>query len=289
MTTHAPQTIDDSSEKTGRTLDGHRLCATCLHPMAGSPIERHCSSNILFARCTECGAPSPLIEYPTLTPWVTQLRGLAACAVLLLTLLAFIVQTLLAWSAMALAVYVPENEVFSRVLLEMNQASKAIAPNPLAEPAAWLLTPDGQAALTSSTDSSVYFAVLTLAGSGAFLIAMCSGMLAGVVCLRLRALPRMLIANLAHLVLAAMWCAICDLDREAPWSTVNSLDWSDLVQSNDSATRWILAFAALLLGGAVGGLLGPLMLRTLAKTVFPPRERELVSWIWTFGGMKVPK
>ncbi len=289
MTTHAPQTIDDSSEKTGRTLHGHRLCATCLHPMAGSPIERHRSSNILFARCTECGAPSPLIEYPALTPWITQLHGLAACAVLLLTLLAFIVQTLLAWGATALAVYVPENELLSRVLSEMNQASKASGGNPINGPAAWLLTPDGQAAVTSSADSSVYFAILALAGGGAFLIAMCSGMLAGAACLRLRALPRMLIANLAHLVLAALWCAIYDHAGQAPWSTGNALGWSSIVQSNGCATRWGLAFAALLLGGAVGGLVGPSALRTLAKTVLPPRQRELVSWIWTFGGMKVPK
>lgn len=57
-------------------ITGDRLCARCGYTLRGQTIEREPHYGLLIARCSECGTPAALQEYPTLAATAGRLRML---------------------------------------------------------------------------------------------------------------------------------------------------------------------------------------------------------------------
>lgn len=81
--------MDQAAPSDGATigrLDADRLCARCYHQLSGQGVYREPRLDILYVRCPECGAYSPVTEHPTANRWVKRLGGFLA-AILVLGLL----------------------------------------------------------------------------------------------------------------------------------------------------------------------------------------------------------
>ncbi|MSR40579.1 MAG: hypothetical protein EXS10_01575 [Phycisphaerales bacterium] len=294
MTSTTPAHADDETTRTDRVVLGDRLCAACLHPMAGSPIERHLASKILFARCMECGTPSPLLEYPTATPWIRQLQTLATSAVLMLALFFLMVQVLLCLGCVVFMKMVPLEFLIKRFFTagkEILPVNASVSYYSLAD-IEWVNSADGGALLASSCDLWSFGIPLVPIGCLGLLPAIFSGMLGGVIFMRGSWVRRIAMGNLATVAFCIFWYVSADdmsqLLNTPLWAQNLQPTWEDVIAAYTHTSRMTLAAMTLWIGSLLGTAIGPSALRLLATTVLPPRERNLVAWIWTFAGKSVP-
>ncbi len=287
-----PHTSDDSqTARTDRVLQGSRLCATCLHPMAGSPIERHLSSNILFARCNECGTPSPLLEYPSAAVWIGQLQSLAAVAVLALSLIALLLQMLLGWGSVAFLLLAAPKWMVEQLFAAYRASPGTTQAYPGSADLAWLNSEVGQLALSTECDVwNAGWMMFSLVCCAAF-PAIVSGMIGGVMFLRGSFMRRMLLGNLATMAVCVGWYAFRSEVATPLLPAAGGIQpsWTEVVDMHVQLPLHVIAALTLWVGALSGTWLGPTLLRLLATTVLPPRERNLVAWIWTFSGKPVPR
>ncbi len=259
--------------------------------MAGCPIERHVASNILFARCNECGMPSPLTEYPSAAGWLAQLQSLAATAVLVLSLLAVVVQMLLCWGSVAFMLIVPAEMLVAPLFNAFQLATKNQDGYAATADMVWLATEEGQRALAS--ECSVWNAgwLVFYLVFFAMIPALVSGMLGGVAFLRGSLPRRMLMGSLGPLAFCVGWYAFDAGVSPTPLLAARGITptWAEVVDLHLQPQLHVLAALTLLVGTLVGTWIGPTVLRGIATTILPPRERNLVAWIWTFAGKQVPR
>lgn len=75
----------ESRERVG-VVAGYRPCIKCGFSLEGQPVEREPHYRLLMIFCPECGAPSPVQEYPVLGSWGRRLGALCLAVWILLLL-----------------------------------------------------------------------------------------------------------------------------------------------------------------------------------------------------------
>lgn len=85
MTTEQVESRAESRERVG-VVAGYRPCIKCGFALEGQPVEREPHYRLLMIFCPECGAPSPVQEYPVLGSWSRRLGALCLAVWVLLLL-----------------------------------------------------------------------------------------------------------------------------------------------------------------------------------------------------------
>ena len=75
MTAEQVESRAESRERVG-VVAGYRPCIKCGFALEGQPVEREPHYRLLMIFCPECGAPSPVQEYPVLGSWGRRLGAL---------------------------------------------------------------------------------------------------------------------------------------------------------------------------------------------------------------------
>jgi hypothetical protein len=88
MTTEQVESRAESRERVG-VVAGYRPCIKCGFALEGQPVEREPHYRLLMIFCPECGAPSPVQEYPVLGSWGRRLGVLCLAVWVILLLGAF--------------------------------------------------------------------------------------------------------------------------------------------------------------------------------------------------------
>ena len=273
------------------TLIGDRACAHCMHPLMGSAIEREPTTGLLYVRCVECGAASALMEYPVATPWVQRMKsvvatGLVATAIAMLLVLAAIVGGLTTGAAMSGA-SLSAQDVYDTFTLQ-NPPSADDKSRGTWDPAntAWLDSPAGAEAIAQSRWSAdallPFTTILALGGIAAVPFAL----LIGVACMRWAATRRVL---LVVLTAGIGWIVVVGPARLLAASGRFQANWRDTVlEANYLHFAYLggLMFCGLC---ALCALIAPSVASVVFRAILPPRDRQLVAWIWEWRGKPVPR
>lgn len=273
-------------------LEGDRLCAKCLHPLAGQTIERDKDTTLLFVRCGECGTASAIFEYPTVVPWMNRIKAT------IVSTLAFIVL------ACAIAIAgVTGGFTSGAALGSVERAAGVVVdarPRPtdtggkptvqsIWDPAdeAWLATAEGSAAMAAARWSRGANLELLLIGSLATAIAFPFLVLLAVSFCRQHPAKRALIVLIPTLV-GTTAAIILTLD-DASLSWQNFRTWKNVASERHLASHlmalwtWFNAFAIAI------ALIGPTLVASIARLILPPRDRRLIAWLWEWRGKPVPR
>lgn len=274
------------------TLEGDRLCAQCLHPLAGQTIERDQDTSLLYVRCGECGTASALFDYPTAVPWMNRLKAT------IVSTLAFIVLA----SAIAIA-GITGGFTSGAATESVDQAAHTVVdayPRPADtgskpkvastwDPAdeTWLATAEGSAAMAAARWSGRGILELLLIGSLATTIVFPFLVLFAVSFCRQRPVKRALIALIPSVVGTSAALILTLDDASLNWQTYRT--WRNVASENHLAAHlwvlwsWFNAFTIVI------ALIGPTLVASIARLILPPRDRRLVAWLWEWRGKPVPR
>lgn len=78
-------------------VDGDRACHACGFNLRGQTVVREPHYHMIMVQCPECGAPSPLLDYPRLGPWPARLKVFTLIFLIALLITGFIFTGFLAW------------------------------------------------------------------------------------------------------------------------------------------------------------------------------------------------
>ncbi len=282
------------------TLTGDRLCMHCLHPLAGRTIERESSTGLLFVRCGECGSASALFDYPTATPWLNRMKSVAASTLAVLTILVVLalggVCCGFSYGCVDFAVTASSKSL--AIAFAKDGGSNMSSDGQYDEGAwavvdeAWVASDAGVRALEASRHNpGVVIAILTLAPLGS-IIAMPFAALLGIACMRRSLVSRALTSGgpaLLATAVALMYAFANEEYGRAGLVTATRPTWVSLGQVHNSVYftlvvgTWFFVFSALV------GLVAPACIARLFQFILPPRERNLVAWLWEWRGKPVPK
>ncbi len=280
------------------TLSGHRLCMQCLHPLAGTTIERDAATGLLYCRCVECGTAAALFEYPSAAPWLRRFKSVAAASFAVLAILvvaasagigglAASVGSEFGGEATADAIVTAYRESGFRALDTTTDGSfdSGIYAN---ADRAWLETDAGRAAVRASRFSAR--ALLQVAGVCLIAAAIVSpfAILAGMVALRRGPLVRAALGALLPTIGGAIALAsIVTMTALLPART--SFSWRTFAEAENGPHFAVLIIAWLALFSGTLATIAPAAAAALFRFILPPSDRRLVAWIWEWRGRPVPR
>ena len=258
---------------------GTRLCARCGYNLSGQIIRREPRYHLLVVMCPECGTVSPMIEYPSLSPWITQVHRLLTSLWVLL-LLVLLAATAVPPFAFALGSSAMMGERYDDAVRHAFNASGTTRPF-----SDWWSTADRGAILADAGGAGGLFGP-------------------EVVTLLLLQLPVMVLMGMVWSVLLVgkgwftrlVWALVL-IAVAAAYVAIPALDWylEDTFRSASEAGRAYVgsvvaplslawSFVILLPGMAVG----PVLARGLVRVTVPPKLIPSLGFLWTECGLDPP-
>ncbi|MFM1823011.1 MAG: hypothetical protein RI967_1277 [Planctomycetota bacterium] len=279
------------------TLSGDRLCMQCLHPLAGSAVERDASTGLLYCRCVECGTAAALFEYPSAAPWLRRFKSVAAASFAVLAILVVAasagvggiftsIASEFGAEASAHAIAAAYRDAgFSTQDATLNYFDNGIYAN---ADRAWLETDAGRAAVRASRFSAS--ALLQVAGLCLIAAAIVSpfAILAGMVALRRGPLARAALGALLPTIGGAIALAsIVTMTALLPART--NFSWRIFAEAENGPHFAVLVIAWIALVSGTLAAIAPAAVAALFRFILPPSDRRLVAWIWEWRGRPVPR
>ncbi len=237
-----------------------RYCPKCAYNLRTQPVRRDGPTQLLVARCPECGSFDAVANAMTVTkPWLSRLALLGLVMWILLLL----------WSIFGLSFaqgavnYATLEEFTSRQRI----ASMPVTPGKSIFPYQRYLKPDY---LTRN-----YGLIMSVSLSGSFALAFLLIAMLVVVCHHWRRVVFACFAVVHTLVISAfvweMW------QQDAP----GLFDWSK---------KYIVGFAIVRLIGALAAVWAGRPLARLTVRIFlPPRIRSVLAFLWVADGLELPR
>ena len=278
------------------TLAGDRLCVQCLHPLAGSAIEREATTGLLYARCVECGTAAALFEYPTAAPWLRRFKSVAAASFAVLAILVIAASAGIGGiftsvvsefggeaSAQSIAdAYRAEGFSTKDPSLNYDNGIYAVADQ------TWLASDAGRAAVRASRFKAD--ALLPVAGFCLLSAALLSpfAVLTGVIAMRRGAVTRALAGALFPSIGGAISLASI-LAMSAFTANRTGVTWRTFAEAENGPHFAVLLVVWLAIFAGVVAAFAPIAAAALFRFVLPPRDRRLVAWIWEWRGKPVPR
>ena len=266
-------------------IEGTRPCLQCGQNLQGQPIFRLQPYNFLVARCSECGAVTPLQEYPVLGAWGRRLGMVLVGLYVLLSVLMFIAQGLIYWFLTYLNTWEalrPIGRGLGRLIdqkypeLNLNgwqgyDPALLESIDPALVAGTWqirfLLSPD------------IFGGVLAGVIIGFFFGCLWSILLLGVRQRLLWFAPVLTVAMGWFLTLTMVWV----IDSQATQMNQNEIAMYlfGVRTATFYSTIWLVC-------GIVGALIGRPLCRLISALVLPPRQRLALAPLWTCDGLEPP-
>jgi hypothetical protein len=291
---HAAGPVQSRAAPARETLTGDRLCMKCLHPLAGRTIERDPATGLLFVRCGECGTASALFEYPTVAPWLSRIKIVAASTLAVVMLLAAVALAGISGGLAAMAAGLATEEAAARLLAVYEEDNP-----PLDEDAArgywsacneeWLASESGRQAVGETRwhprPTRPFVLVCSI---GCVLLTPCA-LLIGTALMRHSIARRGLISLVP--CIAGLAIAISSLALESSIAAPTGMErsWSSAALHEFLMPYGFMAAAWMCVVTIAMAAAGPLIVASIARVILPPSDRRLVAWLWEWRGKPIPR
>lgn len=256
-------------------LDADRLCQGCLHQMHGALVYRDERLGLLYVRCTECGAPGAVTEYPQSWRWLRRI-GVVVAAVMTLLALGLLAADTAATSVCgvqaAWELTAPMADALERIGVARDPNATWNMPTGLAEDAAAIASvhADPRALHERWWALGILLIPLSIVGTA-------TGVLWTALLLH-RGLRWALAAQLLPLALAALFGSIALLSERPP----GGMGWTYrafMLQESGWVWFWIgLGWMACV--RVVASLVARPLIRLFLWVVVPQRVRRAVEGLW---------
>ncbi|MEY3025215.1 MAG: hypothetical protein RLZZ238_112, partial [Planctomycetota bacterium] len=290
---HAAGPVQSRAAPARETLTGDRLCMKCLHPLAGRTIERDPATELLFVRCGECGAASALFEYPTVAPWLSRIKLVAASTLAVVMLLAAAALAGISGGLTAMAAGLATEEAAARLLAVYGESNP-----PLDEvqrgywtacDEAWMVSEEGRQAVERTRwHARPVLPFMLVCSIGCVLLTPCA-MLIGTALMRHSALRRGMIALVPCAVGLAIAIPALALESGIAAPTGMERSWSRAAHHEFLMPYAFTAAASMCAVTVMMAAVGPLIVASIARVILPPSDRRLVAWLWEWRGKPIPR
>ncbi len=299
MTNKTPHNPADESQNVEQRLGqvtGERICHKCTFILTGQTIIREPKYDLLIVRCPECGAVTPMHEYPALSRWSRRLTAAAAGALLLFVFALWMGNAGL-FCGMGIAAAEGNSARLADMLndMHMDEINSGLYPtsSDAVVPPAGIPNPD----FANWLDEQSAPAILGRAGFSG-LVDYAPELIAFLGLSIVLAFPWGLVWSIV--LIRRGWFAIgiwtlVILGTATFFSSFALLDWIDRMQSGAPQRYFfrptLLVLTLMLQAGSlyVTVFLGRPLVRGLVRLLVPPKLWPSLHWLWTVRGLEPPK